>query len=82
MAEAGAGRQSLGRTGNPAIHFFEQVVEIGGRSFTFHVGTCCQNDFAIRLPGDAFHQGLNIEVFRLHIIQRGKLAAQTVVPKV
>ena len=55
------------------------MVEVGGRCLPFHVRACCQNDFAIRLPGDAFHQGLNVEVFRLHIIQRGKLAAQAVV---
>lgn len=54
-------------------------MEVGGRCLPFHVRACCQNDFAIRLPGDAFHQGLNVEVFRLHIIQRGKLAAQAVV---
>ena len=79
MAEAGAGGQALGGAGNLAIQFFEQVVEVGGRGFPLHVGPRCQNDFTARLPGDAFHQGLDIEVFRLHVVQRGELAAQAMV---
>ena len=79
MAEAGAGRQPLGGAGNLAVQAFEQVVQVGCRGFPFHIGSGCQNDFTARLAGDAFHQGVDIEVFRFHIIQRGELASQAVV---